>query len=77
MGFLAGTQNNTRTRTELLMLLTPRVIHDQRDARAATEELRTGLANAAVVPQVLQGLKQSGSSDPGAKMRRDLGLQPR
>jgi general secretion pathway protein D len=53
------------------------VIRDQRDARAATEELRAGLSNAAVVPQLLQGLKQSGSSDPGAKLRRDLGLQAR
>ena len=77
LGFLAGTQNNTRTRTELLLLITPRVIRDQRDARAATEELRAGLSNAAVVPQLLQGLKQSGSSDPGAKLRRDLGLQAR
>ena len=77
LGFLAGTQNNSRTRTELLLLITPRVVRDQRDARAATEELRAGLANAAVVPQLLQGLKPSGSSDPGARVRRDLGLQPR
>jgi len=69
LGALAGTQNNTRTRTELLMLITPRVIHDQRDARAATEELRSGLANAAVIPQTLQRLRPSGLSDPGSVVR--------
>jgi general secretion pathway protein D len=58
------------------VLITPRVIHDQRDARAATEELRAGLANAALVPQTLQGLKASGSSDPGAQLRRKLRLGP-
>jgi general secretion pathway protein D len=76
LGWLTGTQTNTRTRTELLVLITPRVIHDQRDARAATEELRAGLANAALVPQLLQGLKPSGSSDPGAGLRRKLKLDP-
>jgi general secretion pathway protein D len=70
LGFFAGTQNNARTRTELLLLLTPRVVRDQRDAREATEELREGLANAALVPQVLQGLKPTGSNDPGAQVRR-------
>jgi general secretion pathway protein D len=75
LGFLAGTQTNARTRTELLVLLTPRVIHDQRDAREATEELRRGLANAAVVPQLLQGRKPSGSDDPGARLRNRLKLE--
>jgi general secretion pathway protein D len=70
LGFFAGTQNNLRTRTELLVLLTPRVIRDQRDARQATAELREGLANAALVPQVLQGLRPTGSNDPGAQVRR-------
>jgi general secretion pathway protein D len=75
LGWLTGTQNNARTRTELLVLITPHVIHDQRDARAATEELRAGLANAALVPRLLQGLKASGSSDPGAELRRKLKLE--
>jgi general secretion pathway protein D len=70
LGFFAGTQTNKRTRTELLVLLTPRVIHDQRDARQATEELRDGLSNAALVPQILQGLRPTGSNDPGAQVRR-------
>jgi len=70
LGFFAGTQNNARTRTELLLLLTPRVVRDQRDAREATEELRQGLSNAALIPQVLQNLKPSGSNDPGAHVRQ-------
>ena len=70
LGFFAGTQNNSRTRTELLLLLTPRVVRDQRDAREATEELRQGLSNAALIPQLLQNLKQSGSNDPGAQVRQ-------
>jgi general secretion pathway protein D len=70
LGFFAGTQNNTRIRTELLLLLTPHVIRDQRDAREATEELRSGLTNAALVPQVLHGLRPTGSNDPGAQVRR-------
>ena len=34
LGALAGTQNNTRQRTELLVLITPHVMRDQSDARA-------------------------------------------
>jgi general secretion pathway protein D len=77
LSWLSGTQTNSRTRTELLVLITPHVIHDQRDARAATEELRAGLANAALVPKLLQSLKPSGSSDPGAELRRQLKLESR
>ena len=50
LGLLAGTQNNTRQRTELLILITPHVIHDQRDARALTDDLREQLINAAASP---------------------------
>ena len=70
LGFFAGTQTNSRTRTELLLLLTPHVVRDQRDAREATEELRAGLSNAALIPQVLQRLRPTGSNDPGAEVRR-------
>jgi general secretion pathway protein D len=75
LGLLAGQQNNTRTRTELLILVTPHVIHDQRDARALTEDLRDQLSNAAAVPDSLQYLKPSGSADPNAELRRRLNLQ--
>ncbi len=76
LGLLAGAQNNQRQRTELLVLITPHVIHDQRDARALTEDLREQLPNAAAVPQNLQGLGLSGSPDPGAALRRKLKLEP-
>jgi general secretion pathway protein D len=75
LGLLAGNQNNTRLRTELLILITPHVIHDQRDARALTDDLRDQLINAAAVPNMLNNLRPSGQSDPGSRLRRDLNLQ--
>ncbi len=72
LGFLAGTQSNQRNRTELLVLITPRVIHDQRDARALTEDLREGLRNAAITPEILQHLPASGFADPQASLRSHL-----
>ena len=76
LGLLAGSQNNTRQRTELLVLITPHVVQDQRDARALTEDLRDQLINAAAVPNELNGLRASGSADPAAVLRRRTGLQP-
>lgn len=76
LGLLAGKQSNQRTRTELLVLITPHVVHDQRDARSLTEDLRDTLTNAALVPSQLQSLRPSGSADPSARLRRRLGLQP-
>ena len=75
LGFLAGRQDNRRGRTELLVLITPHVIHDQRDARALTEDLRDQLINAARVPQELQRLPASGSADPQRPLRRGLRLE--
>ncbi len=74
VGGLLGQQNNSRTRTELLVLITPHVIHDQRDARALTEDLRDQMRNAAAVPQQLQQLKPSGSPDPTEPIRQRLNL---
>jgi general secretion pathway protein D len=76
LGLLAGTQNNSRQRTELLILITPHVIHDQRDARALTDDLREQLINAAAVPDVLNNLRPSGASDPSDRLRQRLQLQP-
>jgi general secretion pathway protein D len=73
VGALFGQQNNTRTRSELLILITPHVIHDQRDALDLTQDLREQLPNAAAVPQMLQQLPLSGSDDPTAKLRNRLG----
>jgi general secretion pathway protein D len=64
LGLLAGSQNNKRTRTELLVMLTPHVVRDQRDARALTEDLRNQLRNSAVMPQYLNTLPPSGSPNP-------------
>ena len=75
LGALVGTQNNTRVRTELLVLITPHVLHDQRDARALTEDLRLQLPNAALVPDLTTGLRASGSSDPNVRVRRGLSLE--
>ena len=74
LGLLAGQQTNSRGRTELLVLVTPHVIHDQRDARALTEDLRDQLINAATIPGQLQRLPQSGSPDPQRRVRRSVGL---
>ncbi len=40
VGGLFGTKNNTRVRTELMVLITPHVVSDLQTARAVTEELR-------------------------------------
>jgi general secretion pathway protein D len=40
LGHLFSTKTNKDERTELLVLLTPRVVYDQQQARALTEELR-------------------------------------
>jgi general secretion pathway protein D len=40
LGSLFSTKSKTDVRTELLVLLTPRVVYDQQQARALTEELR-------------------------------------
>jgi general secretion pathway protein D len=75
LGLLAGNQNNTRQRTELLIMITPHVIHDQRDARALTDDLRDQLSNAAAVPNLLNNMRPSGQSDPSAQLRQQLHLQ--
>jgi general secretion pathway protein D len=64
LGSLVSSQVNTRARTELLVLITPHVVHDQRDALALTEDLRKGLINAALVPQQLNNKPVRGSPNP-------------
>jgi general secretion pathway protein D len=64
LGSLVSSQQNTRDRTELLVLITPRVVHDQRDALALTEDLRSKLINAGLVRQQLQHQPPSGSPNP-------------
>ena len=69
LGALASQQNNNRTRTELLVLITPHVIRDQRDARALAEDMRESLHGAATAPATLSRLAPTGSDDPNAKLR--------
>ena len=69
LGALAGTQNNTRQRTELLVLITPHVIRDQTDVRRLTEDMRDALASAAAVPVVSATEELSGSPDPNRRLR--------
>ncbi len=64
LGTLFSNQNNQRTRTELLVLITPHVVHDQRDARALTDDLRNQLINAGLVPQRLQERRPTGLANP-------------
>jgi general secretion pathway protein D len=76
ISLLTSTQTNTRQRTELLVLLTPHVLHDQRDARALTEDLREQLPRAAYVPEELQTLPRGGSDDPEQRARSRIPLGP-
>jgi general secretion pathway protein D len=64
LGSLVSSQSNTRTRTELLVLITPHVVRDQRDARALTEDLRNQMINAGLVKQELQSKPAGGSPNP-------------
>jgi general secretion pathway protein D len=64
LGTLVSTQSNTRARTELLVLITPHVVHDQRDARALTEDLRSQLMGASLIPQQLQRKGSPGLANP-------------
>ena len=64
LGTLLSSQNNARARSELLVLITPHVVHDQRDARALTEDLRSQLVNAGLLPQQLQRRGSPGLANP-------------
>jgi general secretion pathway protein D len=76
LSLLASTQSNTRQRTELLVLLTPHVLHDQRDARSLTDDLREQLPRAAYVPEEIKKLPRGGSDDPNLRQQRWLGTGP-
>jgi len=75
LGLLAGNQDNIRQRTELLVLITPHVLHDQADARALTQDLQDELSSAARVPTELQQLQPSGSDDPSRPLRHFIKKQ--
>jgi general secretion pathway protein D len=50
LGTLFSTKTNNHERTELLVLLTPHVVHDQREAKALTEELKRKLSPTGILP---------------------------
>jgi general secretion pathway protein D len=64
IGTVFSNQNNSRMRTELLVLLTPHVDYDQRAVQELTEDLRVSLSGPALVPNQLRTLPASGSADP-------------
>ena len=72
VGFLAGRQNNSRERTELLVLITPHVIRDQADARSLTADLRDALSGADAVAPMTRAELKTGSSDPSAPLRNGI-----
>ena len=75
LSFFVSQQNNQRTRTELLLLITAHVIHDPRDGHAFTEDLREQLPSAAAVPDESTNLPADGSPDPMLNLQRRLRLQ--
>ena len=54
----------------MLILITPHVLQDQRDARSLTQDMREKLHNAGLVPQELQKLAPEGSPNPNAVLTR-------
>jgi general secretion pathway protein D len=72
LGDLVSTQTNSRTRTELLVLITPHVIRTQTDADALTADLREALPNASAVPALLQTTPVGGAADPDERLRARL-----
>jgi general secretion pathway protein D len=67
LGAAFSNQDNSRGRTELLVLITPHVIDDQRSARMLTDDLRDELRDADEVPGQLQSMP-IGSADPNAAL---------
>jgi general secretion pathway protein D len=69
IGSLFGTTQNNKLRTELIVLMTPRVVRDQREARLVTDEFREKLNDAsAIVENEMKreggiGVKAMGASE--------------
>lgn len=73
LGGLFGTQNNNRTREELLVLITPHVIRSQQQALDLTADMQQALPNAMQVTGALQGMPIGGSADPDEAFRARVG----
>ena len=72
LGALFGTQNNARTRKELLVLITPHVIRTTTDATNLTADLEQALPNAATVPAELATMPQNTAADPNQALRSKI-----
>jgi general secretion pathway protein D len=72
LGDLFSNQNNQRSRTELLVLITPHVIRTTTDAAAFTADLRAQLPDANGVPAALVAMPSSAAADPDARLRAQI-----
>jgi general secretion pathway protein D len=72
LGTLFSTQNNKRSRKELLVLITPHIVRTQSDAAALTADLQAELPAAAGVPAALSAQPSPSSSDPNARLRAQI-----
>ncbi len=72
LGDLFSNQNNQRSRTELLVLITPHVMRTQADAADLTADLREQLPNAAGVPAALAVMPAASSADPDSQLRSQI-----
>lgn len=72
IGAAFGTQNNSRTRQELLVLITPHVIRNQQQALDLTEDMQQAMPNAANVPRALQTTPTDNSDDPNLRLENRL-----
>jgi general secretion pathway protein D len=75
LGALVGQQDNSRVRTELLVLITPHVVYDERNAQELTQDLLTTLPNAATEPEYARTPLNS-SADPNAHILQRVGVPP-
>ncbi|MBV8457204.1 MAG: type II secretion system secretin GspD [Acetobacteraceae bacterium] len=75
LGALAGQQANNRVRTELLVLITPHVVYDERSAQELTQDLLTELPNAATEPEYARTPLNT-TADPNARVLQKLGAPP-
>ncbi len=66
LGYLFGRASDQMERTELLVLLTPRVVRSQGDALAATEELRARMRNLTPISEPFPRAPGSGRLRDGA-----------
>jgi general secretion pathway protein D len=75
LGALVGQQNNTRVRTELLVLITPHVVYDERNAQELTQDLLTELPNAATEPEYARTPLNT-TADPNSRVLQKVGAPP-